>query len=1061
MTLVAPHRLLLSMDALRRAHPVARKRLVGPDVNFVRELLVTHARATGGWIGWEATTVRKIADALAFVPLAERGERAAGDVEIDALVNQALDMAIDRGSVSRPFATLARGLGFRRALRDTLLELRTAGVAAGDVRAIAAPGSPVHELPAVLTAYERLLAERRLADPAEVLRLALAHFDAEASYVLDGVTALVPGLALRGLGGQLLARLRVREGTAILDADVPMDVAAPTHAIAPVETIPARRSTLAWAQATIVPPSDDATLDRALVETDLFAAATPSEELREVCRRVMGEGLRWDEVEIVATDPDTYGIALDALAQQLGVGVTMLHGVPLARTRIGRALDRWLLWLEDGLPADALRQALEGGELRSPREDVSAVALARELRALRVGWGRARWEGAVRALDGGERVASLTPYEDESDEEFARRRESRAAVGAALATLLRQLLAVTPPSPARGDDRPVRASCAGLARATLGYLDLVATRAGPELQAVDRLKQRLAQIAGVDEPEVAFSGALAALREALAEQRSWPHVTSDRKPWSADGGLPHLTDLAHAGLTGRRRTFVVGLDAERTAGPARQDPLLPDGARRALEARASDRLATSTERREDAAFALGAALARLRGRVTLSYATSGALDGREAGPSPVLLQAWRAQCGDASLSYEQLRGHLGAPASAVPAREGSAPVALLDARDVWLDAIADGALLLDAGGAVRAAFPMLAGGLAAHDLATGDEITPQHGLVPEAGPQLDPTAVPGRRISPSSLEQLGACPLAWFYRYGLGLRAPDDPEYDTERWLDAMQRGSLLHEVFETFATEWSARQDALDGEEARTGLLAIVRAAIARWRQDVPPPGEVVFEAEAEVIRRDALAFLEMERALRARGDDGRWWRFEFRFGWEGAPGTYALAGGATLAVRGSADRVDELPDGSLRIVDYKTGGAGRFARSMRKAPFDGGRQLQPALYAAAVESLLHERRVSRFEYRFPTERGNNEVVVYHAAELEAARALVGQLVEHVRAGAFVPTNDTRDCAYCDYQAVCRASRGDHATSSPLAAWAGERGAALPVYAPMIARRAAPGSEA
>ena len=34
-------------------------------------------------------------------------------------------------------------------------------------------------------------------------------------------------------------------------------------------------------------------------------------------------------------------------------------------------------------------------------------------------------------------------------------------------------------------------------------------------------------------------------------------------------------------------------------------------------------------------------LASLRGRVTLSYATSATLDGREGGPSPLMLEAWR------------------------------------------------------------------------------------------------------------------------------------------------------------------------------------------------------------------------------------------------------------------------------------------------------------------------------------------------------------------------------------------------------------------------------------
>lgn len=1007
--------LLRALGAATRAHPVARKRLVGPDVNYGRELLAALARATGGWIGWEATNLRGIAEELAFVPLAERGLRAASDVELGALVNRAVDRAVAAGAVSAPFAQLERSLGFRRAVRDALLELRMARATADDVRRGAAAGSPAHDLPAVLEEYERLLAAGGVTDPAGIFRLAVDAFEREAPYVLDGVVCLAPSLVARGLPGELLARLRER-GARVLDAD------------------------------TVI------TRDAARVE--LFAAATPSEELRELCRRVLAEGVRWDEVEIVATDVDAYGVALDALCQRLGIGATMLCGVPFARTRLGRALDRWLAWLEDGLPADVLRQALEAGELRDPGESAAPTALARELRALKVGWGRARYEAAVARIESGRRIAEMTRRDDETEEELAARRDSRARSGAALAALLRALLAAAPEVPERGSERPVRSSAAALARATLAWLALVPLHGMPERQTAMRLQGRLEELAAVDEGTTSFAGALAALRESLADLRAWPLLTSERKPWSAAGQMLHLTDVAHAGTTGRRRVFVVGLDADRTGGAGRQDPLLPDAARRAI---APDALATSAERRDESAHALAAALASLRGRVTLSYATSGSLDGREAGPSPLLLQAWRVAEGDATLSYEALREALLPPASAVPARDadgGLRGVLPIDARDAWLDALADGALLLDGDALVRDAFPMLASGLHAAELAAGAEATAHHGLVPDAAGHLDPTAHAGREISPSALEKLAACPLAWFYRHGLSLYLPDDPEYDAERWLDALERGSLLHELFEAFARAYAGRQHEIADDAAREAILAMMDKVVARWRDDVPPPGEAVFEAEVGELRRAALAFLRMERDALAAGDAGRWSRFEIGFGAGDTAGSYALAGGATLFVKGRADRVDELPDGTVRVVDYKTGKATVYRKSPRSGPFNGGRQLQPALYAAALEAVVG-RPVSRFEYRFPTERGGNEIVAYDAAELAGAREVVAGLLEHVRTGAFIPTTDDADCAYCDYQAVCRARRGEYGTASPRATWAGKHAPTLDVYRTMLTRRA------
>lgn len=468
------------------------------------------------------------------------------------------------------------------------------------------------------------------------------------------------------------------------------------------------------------------------------------------------------------------------------------------------------------------------------------------------------------------------------------------------------------------------------------------------------------------------------------------------------------------------------------------------------------RLVTSVERREESGIALSRALARLRGRVTLSYATSGSLDGREAGPSPYMLQAWRQSQGDTSLSYEQLRSALRPPVSAVPARGGDgalAGIALLDGRDVWLDALADGALLLDGTAVVRDAFPVLAAGLDAQYAANGDALSAFHGLVPQAGAALDPTARPNREISLSALEMLAKCPLAWFYRYGLSLYPNQDPEYDEARWLDQLQRGSLLHEVFEAFTRRFQGKQDTLAGDDARSAIEGIAAAAVARWRSEVPPPAESVFDAERAEIHRAALAFLQMERDRYAAGDRGRWVSFELSFGRGERPGPFVLPDGRTLLTHGRADRVDEMPDGTLRVIDYKTGKAAFYGKNPKGGAFNGGRQLQPAIYVAAVTALTGTT-VSSFEYRFPTERGGNEIVAYGANELQGAAGIIGSLIAHVHDGDFIPTIDASDCGYCDYKEICRASRTRFGAESPRAAWAKEHAGMLPEYAAMLARR-------
>jgi ATP-dependent helicase/nuclease subunit B len=539
------------------------------------------------------------------------------------------------------------------------------------------------------------------------------------------------------------------------------------------------------------------------------------------------------------------------------------------------------------------------------------------------------------------------------------------------------------------------------------------------------------------------------LRDALSDLRSWPPTDDTRKPYRAGGGMLHLTDIAHAGATARQRTFIVGLDAERAGGGARQDPLIPDVARRAF---GDGRLPDVNARRAGWTESLGVALSSLRGRVTVSYAIRGGTEGRDCGPSPLLLQVHRMNAGDGKLTFEQLRAALAPPACAVPHTGANASGAALDARDVWLQAIAGDALLLDADAAVREAFPMLAGGLDAHALHDGDVLSACHGLVPEAGPALDPTRPGAPYLSPSALEQIGKCPLQWFYRKGLGIHAERDPEFDADAWLDALERGSLLHKVFETFVLAYKDRQRDVLLPEAESVLREMTSSVIDQWRVHEPPPSESVCATESAELHRAARAFLQMEREAIMRGEAATWEATEFPFGVT-APALYATSDGRRIVLRGVADRIDLMGDGTLRIVDYKTGNPKKYRPGTKRGPYDGGRLLQPALYADAI-SAERGTAVSVFEYRFPTDKGGNAIVGYTVESLGAAREVITALVDHVSQGRFLPTTDATDCKHCDYAPICRVSGSDFTTDSPRAEWAARVAATMPEYQSMLARR-------
>ncbi len=166
-------------------------------------------------------------------------------------------------------------------------------------------------------------------------------------------------------------------------------------------------------------------------------------------------------------------------------------------------------------------------------------------------------------------------------------------------------------------------------------------------------------------------------------------------------------------------------------------------------------------------------------------------------------------------------------------------------------------------------------------------------------------------------------------------------------------------------------------------------------------------------------------------------WRALELRFGIAGEEPVEVPLPGGPLRLRGAVDRIDRTDDG-LRIVDYKTGRPRAF--EARDGVFHGGRRLQHALYAWAVEARLDEE-VAVAEYHFPTVRGGNRTVAFTREELAGAERLVATLLDGVARGWFVPTESADDCRYCDYAAACRVRIDAYGrASSPLADWSKAR---------------------
>src|SRR5439155_23133783 len=124
-------------------------------------------------------------------------------------------------------------------------------------------------------------------------------------------------------------------------------------------------------------------------------------------------------------------------------------------------------------------------------------------------------------------------------------------------------------------------------------------------------------------------------------------------------------------------------------------------------------------------------------------------------------------------------------------------------------------------------------------------------------------------------------------------------------------------------------------------------------------------------------------------------------------------------INLRGSIDLVERHPSGLLRVTDHKSG---KFDGMLRQV-IDGGKTLQPVLYALAAEKLFAgEGKVTEGRLYFCTSTGGfSEQVVRLDERARGAAVQVAEAVGDAITRPFLPAAPAEgQCERCDYRAVC-----------------------------------------
>lgn len=967
------------------SHLVDEKILVMPSLAAGRQITERMAMQGCPWVNVRVATVRTLGMEILGADLASEGKKLLSRAQSLALVEQACAVALTERSY---FGKLRDRPGLHRAMQQTIDDLRSSGVSLESVPdQLVESAQKAIELRAVLGVYNGLLADGGFVDRSDVLRCALVKLRSGGHPPSAQAWYLVPdGLDAIGVENELLAEI-------------------------------------AGDRLCVIPSDDPSSWAAGLGSLEIRHALGEENEIRDVLRTIMGEGVPLDDAEVIYTDTAAYVGLFVELGAEYGVPCTFAQGIPVTFSRPGQAVVGFLDWLAGGYDANTLRKVLAEGclDLRSAVEEgdpPGALVASRLVREARIGWGRDRHLACMDSLIA-DLERKLARLESADDDETARAPlQEKLSDARALRVFIQRLLEFSEAALV-----PECVDYVALAGSLLDYLSEYADVTSD----LDRLAFKALQgVLGELGSLIAMNTTLAQAVERLHEAVVQTYVDSS----TAKPGHLHVSDFKSGGYSGRGHTFVVGLDQARFPGGESQDPVLLDSERVAINEKMSPtQLPLFGDRPTENAAALRACLARLRGRVLLSFSSRNLLEDSEQFPSSIVLEAFRTCSGERDADYSRLIESLPAP-SGFLGRGG----VFLGETEWWLSRLAKSGRRSGVADAVRAIYPWIEFGRMAELARDGGEFGAFDGLV---GLDLAPGSGP---ISASRLESLAKCPFAYFARYVLGISPVEDRKPDPTRWLDGLEYGILMHDVFRRFMERITARGERPSLDAHKDMITGIAQALIDEQAKLVPPPNAAVFKAQCDDIMRTCMIFLRMEQE-HCKHATPRFFEVPFGSTWGGScsgigdsqPVTIDLDNGDSFTLAGRIDRIDEDMDGGYQVWDYKTGGTW----GMREESiYDRGGQLQHALYAFVVNELLRragiQGSVKESGYFFPALKGEGQRVV-KPVDADAMRSVLTCLHGVLAGGTFLYTSDSGMCTYCDFSPACGGSRATARSKAKL----------------------------
>lgn len=1013
--------LLESLAEICKKYPMEPKVLVVPSFSAGHALWRSYGLAGYGALNLHVNTVTSMVEERMAPGLYREGLFLAPNVVADRVMYEVMQKLSGRGALTY-FNALEITPGIAAAVRAAVQELKESGYVPREVppekMVSTAKGEDLRE---TFAAYQESLLGKALVDRADLLRKGLDSYHER--FIRPAVFLLPTNLPITPLEREFLSRL-LQDHTWISLPMAEVDgLKAPgdylfEHFPADQEG-PRPRSHLSSLYR--ISRSENSNPEEGLPQLTFFHAYGESSEVREVLRQIRREKVNLEEVAVYYTSREPYGQLFYEEAQRWGIPVTFGEGAAPGNFSPGELFFALAEWIKSDFQVSLLHRLIAGNSFKADRQEggPSKIALARKLRSAGIGWGRERYESwieqaAAEAVDTGAAVIEAEEGTFEPKEHESRVPGGKPPTPIGLHNLLKELLEAVPVPDGDGLIDP-----SSLAR---GLADIIENRSRlvgeGDSQAYRALLEILSLVAEAPLEKTGLEEAVTWLEDVVASLQFGASLP--------EPGSLHVDSYRGGIWNPRRRVFLVGLEARKFPGQAKEDPILLDLEREEL----GRDLHKHRFRPVENLFEMVQLLAA-RGsdsyRLTFSFSSFDTAENREESPSPLLLQVYRLLSGEPTADYSTFQERLGPAKGFVPFATEEA----LGDAEWWLERIVRQGPVRNLDDLVWRCYPYLRRGVWAREHRYSHHLTEFDGAIFPG----EPWWTDERFFSASSLEELAQCPYRYFLNYVLGISPPEDLEYHPDKWLDAMSRGTLLHRIFEDFYLELLDRRELPSYHKHLELLESIVSRRIEEIKEAIPPPHRAVYRHEYREILKSCRLFLSSE------ADNAPWSTpvyLELVFGLgksRTGPGKMGvippveieLPSGRNLRIRGKIDRVDRLQeDGSYAVLDYKTGSTYAFGPGDK---FRGGRQLQHALYGLALEKILTAEdgagpppQISQCGYLFPTLKGEGQRLMRSYRECrEPLLEILDTLTEVFNRGAMTVTpRPDEDCSFCDYTDIC-----------------------------------------